>query len=70
MKVKKEVEELIKEYREAIGNKKRFDDITEIFKKKYKMNAFEILALFYSPLVVEWDFDNRNLLFDEGERKE
>jgi hypothetical protein len=69
MKVKPEVKELIKEYRESIGNKKRFDEITEIFKKKYKMNVFEQLALFYTPPVVEWDFDNRDLLFEKENEK-
>jgi hypothetical protein len=65
MRVKKEVEILVNEFRTVPKDSERFKEISNIFKKQYKMNVFEQLALFYTPPVVEWDFDNRDLLFEK-----
>lgn len=62
-KVKESVRNLILEVRKT-ENKKREEEIFDILKSKYKMTAFEILALFYNPPVLEWRIDNEHLLFD------
>lgn len=62
-KIKDTVRDLVSEVKET-KNGKRKEKIFDILKKKYKMTAFEILALFYSPPILEWRSDNEHLLFD------
>jgi len=61
-KIKDDVRDLINEIRKSKGEE--LERIGDILKSKYKMTAFEILALFYNPPTLEWRPDNEHLLYD------
>ena len=64
MKVRKEVVEIINELRSVNKDSSRWDELVSILEERYRMDSYSILALFYTPPIVEYDGTNKNLLFE------
>ena len=67
MTVKKEVHELVKQLRILKTDCPEWKRICDILRKKYKMSAFAILALYANPPVLEYTIENMHLVLEAEE---
>lgn len=67
MKIKKEVRDLCLALIDAHKNKdtNKFIEIKGKLQEQYKFTPFSLLALFYSPPIIEYNENNYHLIMEE-----
>lgn len=62
MKIKQEVKDLCIKLITAKKDSKEFDDTKNVLQRKYGFSTFSLLALFENPPVIEYDFEQIELI--------